>query len=93
MVLDLRMPSMTGWQLWDRMRADREWQSIAVIAVTGEGDATTRARDAGMCELFTKPVDFDALIGAIQRYCRSRRIEARRTSDGCHRSSAGRGRK
>ena len=49
MVLDLRMPSMTGWQLWDRMRADREWQSIAVLAVTGEGDATTRARDAGMC--------------------------------------------
>jgi CheY-like chemotaxis protein len=69
-LLDLRMPGMDGWALWDKMKADPELARIAVVLVSGDMVECQRAEDLGIRELITKPVEPDALIAAIERHCR-----------------------
>ena len=69
-LLDLRMPGMDGWALWDKMKADPELAGIAVVLVSGDMVECQRAEDLGIRELITKPVEPDALIAAIERHCR-----------------------
>jgi CheY-like chemotaxis protein len=69
-VVDLQMPSVSGWDLCERMHADAELSGIPVLIVSGNLDECTRAREQ-LCirEFITKPVDFDDLIAAVDRYC------------------------
>ena len=36
MLLDIRMPDMDGWEVWDRMRAHDEWQHTPVVMLSAE---------------------------------------------------------
>lgn len=66
LVLDLRMPVMSGLQLQERLLAQGcDWP---VILLTGHGglDACRRAFKAGAVDFLTKPVDEEALIEAVQ---------------------------
>lgn len=66
LVLDLRMPVMSGLQLQERLAAQGcDWP---VIVLTGHGglDACRRAFKAGAVDFLTKPVDEQALIEAVQ---------------------------
>jgi FixJ family two-component response regulator len=66
LVLDLRMPVMSGLQLQDRLAAQGcDWP---VILLTGHGglEACRRAFKAGAVDFLTKPVDEQALIEAVQ---------------------------
>jgi len=73
-VLDLRMPGLDGWQVWSRMRSDPdpEIATTAVVIMSGDGEQRERALALGMCDFLTKPIDFDALIGAVERHCTRR---------------------
>jgi FixJ family two-component response regulator len=65
-LLDLRMPVMSGLQLQQELIARGcDWP---VILLTGHGglDACRRAFKAGAVDFLTKPVDEDALIDAVQ---------------------------
>ena len=65
-LLDLRMPVMTGLQLQERLVAEGcDWP---VILMTGHGglEACRRAFKAGAVDFLTKPVDEEALIEALQ---------------------------
>ncbi|HEY2386072.1 MAG TPA: response regulator [Candidatus Binatia bacterium] len=68
-VLDLRMPGLDGWGVWDRMRADPALATIAVVLMSGDGDNLARARALGIRDFLLKPLNFDALIAAIERHC------------------------
>ncbi len=68
-LLDLRMPGLNGWQLWDEMRADPELAKITVIIVSGDVAQRQRAREVGIREFLTKPVDFDQLIATVRQHC------------------------
>ena len=68
-LLDLRMPGVNGWQLWDKMRADPELAKITVIIVSGDIAQRERARAVGIREFLSKPVDFDELITTVHRHC------------------------
>jgi len=67
LVLDVRMPGLTGIQLQELLAATGRRMSI--VFVTGHADVATsvKAMKAGAVDLLTKPVDVKDLIAAIQR--------------------------
>jgi CheY-like chemotaxis protein len=68
-ILDLRMPGMDGWALWERMRIDAELAKVPVVIVSAFADEEERAREHGVCGFFVKPVDSADIIAAVERYC------------------------
>ena len=67
LVLDVRMPGLTGIQLQELLATTGRRMSI--VFVTGHADVRTsvKAMKAGAIDLLTKPVDARDLIAAIQR--------------------------
>ena len=67
LVLDVRMPGVTGIELQEALTA--EGRRTSVVFVTGHVDVpmTVRAMKGGAVDLLTKPVDAKDLIAAIQR--------------------------
>jgi DNA-binding response OmpR family regulator len=56
-VLDLMLPSMTGWDFLERVRKNEEWKDIPVIVLsvrTGSADRQ-RASDLHVAHYMTKP--------------------------------------
>ena len=82
LVLDVRMPGLTGVQLQEPLAATGRRMSI--VFVTGHADVRTsvKAMKAGAVDLLTKPVDARDLLAAIQgavtRDEHDRAAEARR---------------
>jgi CheY-like chemotaxis protein len=63
-VLDMRLPVMTGWELRQIMRADPALRDIPVIGMTG---GQWKPEDAhGFLALMAKPVKFDELLGKLE---------------------------
>jgi FixJ family two-component response regulator len=67
LVLDVRMPGLTGLDLQETLTAGGRRMSI--VFVTGHVDVpmTVKAMKGGAVDLLTKPVDANDLIAAIQR--------------------------
>jgi CheY-like chemotaxis protein len=72
-MLDMRMPRMTGYEFLDKLRANPDWQAVPVIIVSGLGEELLRAVHArnaerlGVVGIFAKPFDVPTLL----RYVRS----------------------
>ena len=64
-ILDLLMPVMDGWEFRMRQREDPELAGIPVLVVTAI--AATAGIDA--VSVLRKPVDVDALLRTVARYC------------------------
>lgn len=66
LVLDIRMPGMSGLELQDRLRS--ALNRLPVIIVTGHGDVpiTVRAMKAGAYEFLQKPFNDQDLLDAVQ---------------------------
>ena len=67
LLLDLRMPAITGLQLHERLAAiGCDWPTIIC---TGHGDvhACRRAFKAGVIDFLTKPIDEQVLVEALQQ--------------------------
>jgi FixJ family two-component response regulator len=66
-LLDLRMPGLSGTELQAHLREQNP--IIPIIFLTGQGDiaASVRAMKAGAEDFLTKPVDSAELLGAIER--------------------------
>lgn len=73
-LLDLRMPKYSGYELLQRFVSFSHTQMIPVIIVSGEAGAQTRehCRQLGAAGYFEKPIDFDALRSCIRQNARSR---------------------
>ena len=71
LILDLYLPGMNGFELQDRLNADR--RRIPIIFITAHADeaARQRALRGGAVELLGKPVRREALFKAIQSATRS----------------------
>lgn len=70
-LLDLRMPVMSGQELLERMKTDGV--DLPVILMTGHGDVHNcrRAFRAGAVEFLLKPVDEQVLLDSVQQALRA----------------------
>ncbi len=66
-VLDVRMPGMTGPELFDRMA--EQGFSLPVVFLTGHGDVPTgvQAMKKGAVDFLLKPVDDEVLLQVIRQ--------------------------
>jgi CheY-like chemotaxis protein len=67
-LLDLRMPGLSGVDVLERMREDPQLSSIPVLVVTSEGGSGTRARCLGLgaTGFYAKPVSLRTLAGSVR---------------------------
>jgi len=67
-LLDLRMPKYSGFELCQTFTSFSATQLIPVLVISGEaGDKTKQfCRDLGAVAYFEKPVDFEALRQAFE---------------------------
>jgi CheY-like chemotaxis protein len=67
MLLDVRLPDGTGWELLQRVRAMPACADVPVVAMTGlRGDAVSAAAERhGVRHLLTKPIAPAALAEAL----------------------------
>ena len=67
LVLDIRMPGMSGFELQDEMR--KRGSTLPIIFLTGHGDihAAIRTFKRGAADFLLKPVDNATLFRAIER--------------------------
>jgi len=78
-LLDLRMPKYSGFELCQTFTSLSSTQMIPVLVISGEGGATTTqfCRDLGAVAYFEKPVDFEALRAQLADFLQTRRKERR----------------
>jgi FixJ family two-component response regulator len=67
LVLDVKMPGLTGIQLQEMLRATGRRMSIVFVSGHVDVPTSVKAMKAGAVDLLTKPVDVRDLIAAIQR--------------------------
>ena len=67
LVLDVKMPGLTGIQLQEMLTATGRRMSIVFVSGHVDVPTSVKAMKAGAVDLLTKPVDVQDLIAAIQR--------------------------
>jgi CheY-like chemotaxis protein len=70
MLLDLSMPDMTGWEVWERMRAHDELQQTPVVLLSGDEPDPARAHAVGIRAFLQKPRRVPELLDAVEQHCR-----------------------
>ncbi|HSL50829.1 MAG TPA: response regulator [Candidatus Deferrimicrobiaceae bacterium] len=84
LVLDVRMPGLSGLDLQEALRV--AGQRLSIVFITGYRDVavTVKAMKGGAVDVLTKPVDEEALLGAVRqavaRTLADRRQQARVTA-------------
>jgi DNA-binding response OmpR family regulator len=74
-LLDLRMPKYSGYELLQTFTSFSRTQIIPVIIVSGEAGGQTKdlCKQLGAADYFEKPIDFDALRACLQQIAKTRR--------------------
>jgi CheY-like chemotaxis protein len=68
LLLDIRMPRMSGLDLYDRVRADPRFRSLPIVFETGTGrEHTAELRARGIATYIKKPFDVDELVRFVKR--------------------------
>jgi len=67
LVIDNKLPRMTGVELLERLKADGA--TLPSIMVTGHGDTSTAVRSlkAGAIDYLEKPISYEVLLTAVER--------------------------
>jgi response regulator RpfG family c-di-GMP phosphodiesterase len=78
-LLDLRMPKYSGFELCQTFTSFSSTQLIPVFVISGEAGSKTKefCRGLGVAAYFEKPVDFDDLRSRIEEFLVTRRKERR----------------
>jgi len=71
-LMDVRLPDMTGVEALSRLRMDERTAVIPVLAVTAQAMKGDRQRfiEAGFDGYLSKPVDIDELLATVEQHCR-----------------------
>lgn len=79
-LLDLRMPNYSGFELCRTFQSMTSTQLIPIIIISGEAGAPTKllCKELGATAYFQKPVDFDALRSGLERILHAAQPERRR---------------
>ena len=73
-LMDIRLPDMSGFEALSRLRMDARTASIPVLAVTAQAMKGDRERlaEAGFDGYLSKPVDINELLTTVEQHCRGR---------------------
>ena len=73
-VTDLALPRMDGFELIARLRADKRWRSIPVIALSGYSgpELDARVKAAGLTVVIQKPCLPETLVQELQNQLQRR---------------------
>ena len=67
-ITDINMPNLNGIEMIRLLRAEVEFVSVPIMAITAYGQSVAKeAIDAGADHAATKPIDFDSLIRGIRQ--------------------------
>lgn len=68
-LLDLKIPCLSGLEILQQIRADEKTCSIPVVILTSSVEETDREESLhrGANDFFIKPVDFDEFMGLVQQ--------------------------
>ncbi|MGI5865828.1 MAG: response regulator [Myxococcales bacterium] len=72
-LLDLMMPVMSGWQFVAEQRQTPEIKDIPVVVVSADGNLQQKATSLGASGYLRKPIEIDALLNIVSRYCNKER--------------------
>jgi DNA-binding response OmpR family regulator len=78
-LLDLRMPKYSGYDLLQTFTSFGRTQTIPVIIVSGEAGGQTKehCKQLGAADYFEKPIDFEALRACLNQIAKARRYVPR----------------
>lgn len=68
-LLDLKMPRLSGNEFRRAQLGDPIVSAVPIAVMSGAVDARQRAESLGAVATLTKPLDFDALLDVVRRYC------------------------
>ena len=65
-LLDIMMPTMNGWEVFDKLRASQKYKNIPVIFLTARSDGlATKAGSMIADDYIEKPIEIDELKDRI----------------------------
>ena len=68
MVVDVRLPGMSGFELYDRLQKDPRTSNVPVLFETASGaDAIGELRRRGIATYVNKPFDLTVVVGHVKR--------------------------
>ena len=76
-ILDVRLPGMSGMQLLEHLRQENARQGIIVITAFGTIDQAVEALKRGADDFLTKPLDLEGLRETVYRVLENRALTAR----------------
>jgi CheY-like chemotaxis protein len=68
-LLDLKMPRLGGNEFRRAQLGDPIVAGVPVAVISGAADAEQRAQTLGAVATFAKPIDLDAVLEVVRRYC------------------------
>src|SRR6188768_2592142 len=75
-ITDLKMPNLDGMGLLAKLREQNLDIPVIVTTAFGEASVAVQAMRAGAEDYLTKPIDFDALLLAVERTLQRREVAA-----------------
>lgn len=79
-LLDLMMPDMDGWEVFQHMRADEDMQNVPVIVVTAKAQSIDKVLGlhiAKVDDYITKPFGPSELLASVLRVLQEAGIDAK----------------
>ena len=68
MVVDVRLPGMSGFELYDRLQKDPRTRKVPVLFETASGaEAISEFRRRGIATYIKKPFDLNVIVGYVKR--------------------------
>jgi DNA-binding response OmpR family regulator len=72
MVVDVRLPGMSGFELYDQLQKDPRTRRVPVLFETASGtEAITEFRRRGIATYIKKPFDLNVIVGYVKRLATS----------------------
>jgi CheY-like chemotaxis protein len=68
-LVDIQLPDFDGFEVLRRLRADPRTADIPCVALSANAmpDDIARAREVGFADYWTKPIDFKAIVSALEQ--------------------------
>ena len=81
-LLDLAMPRLSGSEFRRAQLGDSIVAGVPVAVMSGATDLEQRARTMGAVATVAKPIDYDALLDVVRRYCSLEAMDLGSAADG-----------